>query len=63
MEDLKCRIPKTKQFDITKSTFTVYNQDGTLLKENATFDEIYSKEGILDLILSAASLPLRVVEN
>lgn len=45
------------------STFTVYNQDGTILKENATFEEVYSKENLLKLILSVTSLPLRVVEN
>lgn len=45
------------------STFTVYNQDGTILKEDATFEEVYSKENLLNLILGATSLPLRVVEN
>ena len=60
---MKCRIKKTNDNNITNSTFTVYNQDGTVLKENATFDEIYSKENFIKLILSATSLPLRAVEN
>lgn len=60
---MKCRIPKPENHDFTKSTFTVYNQDGTLLKENATFEEVYSKEGLFNLIFSDTSVPLRVVEN
>ena len=60
---MKCRIKKTNDNYNRNSTFTVYNQDGTVLKENATFDEAFSKEGMLNLILSATSLPLRLVEN
>lgn len=60
---MKCRVKRTKDNDIMNSTFTVYNQDGTILKEDATFEEVYSKENLLNLILSATSLPLRVVEN
>ena len=60
---MKCRVKKTNGNNIMNSTFTVYNQDGTILKENATFEEVHSKENLLNLILSATSLPLRVVEN
>lgn len=60
---MKCLKNKNSSSNIEKSTFTVYNQDGSVLRKNATFEQIYSKEGLLSLILEATSLPLRVVEN
>ena len=60
---MKCRYKEVMKSDISLSTFTVYNQDGSVLKESATFDEVFSKENVLNLILEATSLPLRVKEN
>lgn len=61
--EMKCRYKEVMKSDIAQSTFTVYNQDGSVLKESATFDEVFSKENVLNLILEATSLPLRVKEN
>lgn len=60
---MKCRYKEAMKSDIAQSTFTVYNQDGSVLKESATFDEVFSKENVLNLILEATSLPLRIKEN
>ena len=60
---MKCRYKEVMKSDISLSTFTVYNQDGSVLKESATFDEVFSKENVLNLILEATSLPLRIKEN
>lgn len=60
---MKCRYKEVMKSDISLSTFTVYNQDGSVLKESTTLDEVFSKENVLNLILEATSLPLRVKEN
>lgn len=60
---IKCKRVQSTNPDITKSTFTVYNKDGSVLLENATFDDVFKKENVIKLILNATSLPLRIVEN
>lgn len=60
---MKCRYQENMKSGIFQPTFTVYNQDGSILRENATVDEVFSQENMLNLILEATSLPLRVKEN
>ena len=60
---MKCWYQENMKSGIFQPTFTVYNQDGSILRENATVDEVFSQENMLNLILEATSLPLRVKEN
>ncbi|MBQ4128579.1 MAG: hypothetical protein IJD68_02275 [Ruminococcus sp.] len=60
---MKCRYKENMKSGISQPTFTVHNQDGSVFRENATLDEVFSKENMLNLILEATSLPLRVKEN
>lgn len=52
---MKCRYNKPYDNDIAISTLTLLNSDGSVLKEDATFEQIFKKENLISIILEAAT--------
>ena len=52
---MKCRYNKAYDNDIAIPTLTLHNSDGSVLKEDATFEQIFKKENLISIILEAAA--------